>query len=170
MRLFREQGYASTGLQQILAESGAPKGSLYYYFPAGKEELGRAAIARAGELIAEMLAQAEAAHPSDPRGFVSRYARTMAGWMAESKFQSGCPVATTLLETTPQSPELTAAGNQVFDSWVEIIARVFTASGLSRRDAKREAQQLLATMQGALLLARVRGSTRPILDIPKRYA
>ena len=44
MRLFRRQGYASTGLQQIVAESGAPKGSLYHYFPAGKEALGEAAV------------------------------------------------------------------------------------------------------------------------------
>ena len=45
MRLFRRQGYASSGLQQILAESKAPRGSLYHYFPGGKEELGEAACA-----------------------------------------------------------------------------------------------------------------------------
>jgi len=55
MRLFRKQGYASTGLQQILADSGAPKGSLYHYFPGGKESLGEAAVAMAGRLIGEML-------------------------------------------------------------------------------------------------------------------
>lgn len=168
MRLFREQGYASTGLQQILAESGAPKGSLYYYFPGGKEELGRAAIEHAGTRIAEMLSEAEARHPDDPAAFVTRYCKTMAGWMKESGFQSGCPVATTLLETAPQSPEMTAAGNRVFDSWIEIMARVFAADGSPRRSARRQAEQLLASMQGALLLARVRRSVRPILDIAAR--
>ncbi len=44
MSLFRRQGYASTGLNQILQESGAPKGSLYHYFPGGKEQLGLAAV------------------------------------------------------------------------------------------------------------------------------
>lgn len=169
MRLFREQGFASTGLQQILAESGAPKGSLYYYFPGGKEELGQAAIELAGEKIASMLRRHEAKHPDDPRAFVTGYCKTMAVWMAESDFQSGCPVATTLLETAPRSPAMTETGNRVLDSWIEIIARVFHASGIPPREAKVRGQQLLASVEGALLLARVRQSVRPITDVAKLY-
>ena len=55
MRLFRRQGYASTGLNQILSESQAPKGSLYYYFPGGKEALAVAAVELAGSLLKDML-------------------------------------------------------------------------------------------------------------------
>ena len=109
MRLFRRQGYASTGLQQIVAESGAPKGSLYHYFPSGKEALGEAAIALAGGMIREMLAGLAARH-REPKAFLRAYCKVMAGWMEESGFRSGCPVATTLLETAPQSPAITAAG------------------------------------------------------------
>ena len=100
MRLFRRQGYASTGLQQIVAESGAPKGSLYHYFPNGKEALGEAAVTLAGRLVREML-EGHAAKHADPVAFLRAYCRTMAGWMKESRFRSGCPVATTLLETAP---------------------------------------------------------------------
>ena len=71
MRLFRRQGYALTGLQQIVAESGAPKGSLYHYFPAGKEALGEAAVTLAGGLVREML-EGHAAKHADPAAFLRK--------------------------------------------------------------------------------------------------
>lgn len=164
VRLFRRQGYASTGLQQILTDSGAPKGSLYHYFPAGKDAVGAAAVDMAAALIAEMLA-AHAARHRAPRAFVRAWARTMAGWMRESDFRSGCPIATTLLETAPQSAAITAAGNRAVDGWIAIVAGVLARGSTTRRDARRRAELLVAAMEGALILARVRRSTRPILDV-----
>src|SRR3954468_4070961 len=49
--LLRRQGYAATGLSEIVARSGAPRGSLYFHFPGGKEELAVAALTRAGEQL-----------------------------------------------------------------------------------------------------------------------
>lgn len=164
MRLFRRQGYASTGLQQIVAESGAPKGSLYHYFPNGKESLGESAITLAGRLILEMLSDLAARH-AEPKTFLRAYCKVMAGWMAESGFQSGCPVATTLLETAPQSPSITAAGQRAIDSWIDVIAGVLARGGMARREARSRAQLIIAAMEGALMLSRIRRSTRPILDV-----
>lgn len=164
MRLFRRQGYASSGLQQILAESGAPKGSLYHYFPGGKESLAEAAIDLAGERVRDMLAGHAARHAS-PKPFLRAYARTMADWMEESDFRSGCPIATTLLETAPDAPAITEAGLRAVDGWIEVVAEVLARGGLGTRAARRRAQLVVAAMEGALLLARVRRSTRPILDV-----
>jgi TetR/AcrR family transcriptional repressor of lmrAB and yxaGH operons len=166
MRLFRRQGYASTGLQQIVAESGAPKGSLYHYFPSGKEALGGAAIELAGGMVREMLSELAARHP-EPKAFLRAYCRVMAGWMEESGFRSGCPVATTLLETAPQSPAITATGRRAIDAWIDVVAGVLSNGGMERREARSRAQLILAAMEGALILARVRRSTRPILDVAK---
>src|SRR5262249_28418678 len=168
MRLFRQQGYASTGLQQVLSESGAPKGSLYHYFPDGKEALGQAAVELAGELIGQMLSDLAERH-RQPKAFIKAYCEVMAGWMEESEFRSGCPIATTMLETVPRSPALTKAGARVLDRWIGIVASVFAGAGASQREAKVKAQLLIATMEGALLLARIRQSTRPILDIATMY-
>jgi TetR/AcrR family transcriptional repressor of lmrAB and yxaGH operons len=168
MRLFRKQGYASTGLQQVLAESGAPKGSLYHYFPNGKESLGEAAVDMAGALVAEMLTELAAKH-AQPKAFVGAYCRVMAGWMEESHFRSGCPIATTMLETAPQSPSITAAGVRALDEWMRIIGEVFERDGTTKREAATRAQLLVATMEGALLVARIRQSTRPILDVAKLF-
>ena len=166
MRLFRRQGYASTGLQQIVVESGAPKGSLYHYFPSGKEALGEAAIVLAGGLIRELLAGLAARH-REPKAFLKAYCKVMAGWMQESGFRSGCPVATTLLETAPQSPTITAAGQRAIDAWIDVVAGVLAKGGIERREAHSRAQLIIAAMEGALILSRVRRSTRPILDVAK---
>lgn len=164
MRLFRRQGYASTGLQQIVVESGAPKGSLYHYFPSGKEALGEAAIGMAGGMIREMLSDLAARH-SEPKAFLRAYCKVMAGWMEESGFHSGCPVATTLLETAPQSPTITAAGRRAIDEWIDVVAGVLSIAGMGRREARSRAQLIIAAMEGALILSRIRRSARPILDV-----
>lgn len=166
MRLFRRQGYASTGLQQILAESGAPRGSLYHYFAGGKEALGEAAVELAGGRVREMLSDLAARHRT-PKAFLRAYCRTLAGWMEESGFRSGCPIATTLLETAPEAPAITAAGRRAIDGWIDVVAGVLARDGMAPREARSRAQAIIAAMEGALILARVRESTRPILDVAK---
>jgi len=168
MRLFRRQGYASSGLQQILAESKAPRGSLYHYFPGGKEELGEAAVTLAATLMGEMLADLASRHKT-PEAFVKAYCRTMAKWMEESDFRSGCPIATTMLETAPHAPGLTKAGVAALDHWIDIIAPVFRAKGVSAKDGRAKAQLLIAAMEGALLIARIRQSPAPINDIAASF-
>ena len=168
MRLFRQQGYASTGLQQVLAESGAPKGSLYHYFPGGKEQLGTAAVKLAAQLMGEMLSGLVARHRR-PATFVRAYCGVMSKWMEDSDFRSGCPIATTMLETAPQSPELTRVGVDALDHWIAIIAPVFEEAGASKSEARLKAQNLIAAMEGALLLARMRQSSLPIVEIAANY-
>ena len=48
--LFRKQGYNATGVKQIVTAAQAPFGSLYHFFPGGKEELGAEAIRLSGAL------------------------------------------------------------------------------------------------------------------------
>lgn len=166
MRLFRRQGYASTGLQQILAESGAPKGSLYYYFPDGKEALGEAAVVMAGEMVRDMLCDLASRHKA-PKRFVRAYCKVMAGWMEESGFGSGCPIATTILETAPESPAITEAGQKAFDGWIDVISGVLAHGDFDPKEARTRAQLIVAAMEGALILSRLRQSSRPILDVAK---
>jgi len=168
MRLFRRQGFASTGLQQILDESGAPKGSLYYYFPDGKEALGEAAVVLAGTLVQETLVDLAKRH-EEPRSFVRGYCRVMAGWMAESGFRSGSPIATTVLENAPQSPGITRASQDALDGWIDVVSDVFSRDGIPRREARMRAQLLVSSVEGALIVARVRQSKQPILDVARLF-
>jgi TetR/AcrR family transcriptional repressor of lmrAB and yxaGH operons len=168
MRLFRRQGYASTGLQQIVDESGAPKGSLYHYFPDGKESIAEAAVELAGGLLREKLEELAAKH-ADPKAFVSAWCKVMAGWMEEADFQSGSPITTVLLETAPRSRAITAAGQRAIDGWIEVVAGVLQRGGAAatRSEARKRGEMLVAAMEGALILARVRRSKAPILEVAK---
>jgi TetR/AcrR family transcriptional repressor of lmrAB and yxaGH operons len=169
MRLFRRQGFASTGLIEILAKSGAPKGSLYHHFPGGKDELAVAAVDMAGERMAETLQALAAEAGADAAAFVRGYCRVMAGWMAESDFRSGCPIATTMLEAVPRSEPIRAAGAAAFDRWIAVAAGVFAAAGFDRAAAAAHAEALIAMIEGALILARVRRSTAPIDSVADAF-
>lgn len=167
VRLFRRQGYAATGLQQILAESGAPKGSLYHYFPGGKEAIGEAAVVRAGELVAATLEALAAKHDA-PDAFLRAYFEQYADWMEESEFRSGCPIATTLLETAPLSDGISRAGLAAIEGWVAIIAGVLERTGAPPEAASRDARFVISALEGALVLARVDRSKEGICEVGER--
>jgi len=167
VRLFRRQGYAATGLQQILELSGAPKGSLYHYFPGGKEAIGEAAVVRAGELVAETLEQLAAEHVAADE-FVAAYFEQYASWMEESDFQAGCPIATTLLETAPLSESITNAGLAAIERWVGIIAGVFQRAGADAAEASACARFAVTALEGSLVLARVTRSRDVIIEAGRR--
>src|SRR5207248_1290430 len=64
--LFRRQGYMGTGLKQLVAEAGAPFGSIYHFFPGGKEELGAETIRRSGALYLQLFVAIAAEAPDAP--------------------------------------------------------------------------------------------------------
>ncbi|MEM7436753.1 MAG: TetR/AcrR family transcriptional regulator [Myxococcota bacterium] len=166
IRLFREQGYAATGLNQILAASGAPKGSLYHYFPGGKEELGATAVALAGRVVTQTLKTLADRHQTTTE-FVAAYTDLLSAWLEGSAYRSGCPIATTLLETVPESEAITKVGSQAFADWIEVVASVYERDGLSSTQAEERAEFTIAAVEGALLLSRVKGSTDPIRMLPR---
>jgi TetR/AcrR family transcriptional repressor of lmrAB and yxaGH operons len=161
--LFRRQGYAGTGLAEILAESGAPRGSLYHYFPDGKAGIAEAALREAGTRVAAVLhgVAGDSASPSD---MVQRYAVLLAAWLEKSGFRDGCPVATVVLEAVPASPRLGAAGRDAFAAWSAAVAVMLERAGVPASRAADLADFTIACFQGALILARARQSTAPILQ------
>ena len=168
-RLFRQQGFAATGLNQIIEESGAPKGSLYHYFPEGKEAIGAAAVAWAGERVVQTLAGLDSETDS-PGELVRRYADLLGGWMASSDFRDGCPIATTLLETAPRSALIRDAGALALAAWARVFSDALQARGAEPLRAARLAALAVAAIEGALLQARVAESRQPLLDAAEELA
>lgn len=160
--LFRRQGYAATGLQQILTQSGAPKGSLYHYFPGGKEQLAATAVRVAGTMVADTLTEIASEAVSFP-DFLSRYLYMLAGWLEDSDFQDGCPIATVLLESVPGSELIADTGRSIIDDWLMIITGVLARDGLE--NPEQQARGVLAAVEGGLMLARVQRSTEYLLGL-----
>jgi TetR/AcrR family transcriptional repressor of lmrAB and yxaGH operons len=168
-RLFRRQGYAATGLNEITAVSGAPKGSLYHYFPAGKAQIGAAAVGLAGRTVADTLnslcEQADSA-----AGLIALYGDKLAGWMRASNFRDGCPIATVLLEAAPDDAGIVAAGREAFDAWSGVLAERLRADGVEPERARRLADFALAAIEGALIQSRVERDDTPIRNAVEELA
>jgi TetR/AcrR family transcriptional regulator, lmrAB and yxaGH operons repressor len=169
MTLFRRQGYAATGLAEILAESGAPKGSLYHYFPDGKEAVGEAALRWAAEKMGGAMLQMAADNP-DPRDFIRAYSQAAAAGLESSAFREGCALATVTLEAVPQSPRITSASRDAFDGWNRMVARSLRHAGAAPERALVLAEFIISSFEGALILARVRQDTAPILRVAEELA
>jgi TetR/AcrR family transcriptional regulator, lmrAB and yxaGH operons repressor len=160
-RLFRQQGYHGTALHDILAAGGSPRGSLYFHFPRGKEEIGETALTLAGEAVRQAIAHA-AETSETAELFLTRIARGMAADLEKSDFTEGCPIATIALETAAQSDVLGAATRHAFQRWENEIKRGLQRFGMALEEADLVATLVLSQLEGALLLARTYRSLTPM--------
>lgn len=160
-RLFQERGYAATGLAEIIERSGSPKGSFYFHFPGGKEQLAAEALAAAGQEVAAA-ERALLERAKSPARFVRDYLGMQARILEESDYRLGCPIATVTLEMAGESEEIRQAADAAFVSWTTLFADALVKHGRRPAEARRLAEHVIATVEGALLLARARRSTTPL--------
>lgn len=160
--LFRQKGYAATGLNDIVEASGAPKGSLYHYFPAGKSSIGAAAVEEAGRRVAQTVEDLARKAPT-AGDLLKAHARLLGQWMAQSGYKDGSPITTVLLENAPADKAITAAGHAAQAMHRQILAQKLVADGFAPRRAERLAILGTAALDGALVQARVEQSAAPLI-------
>ena len=161
VKLFSQRGYHGTGLQDILEAGGAPRGSLYFHFPKGKEQIGEAAVQLGTEGVREFITDA-AQTSGNVQAFLVKVTRGMAANLERSGYREGCPVATTALETAAQSDVLGRAARTAFQTWEQEIKRALISFGMKTNKADRTATAVLSQLEGALLLARTYRSLEPM--------
>ena len=161
IKLFRQQGYHGTSLHDILAAGGSPRGSLYFHFPGGKEEIGENALTIAGEAVRQGIVRAAEASDSTEM-FLTHVARAMAADLEQSDYNEGCPIATTALETSAQSEVLGEATSAAFRKWEIEISSGLERFGMTSNEADQVATMVLSQLEGALLLARTYRSPEPL--------
>ncbi|MER5771934.1 TetR/AcrR family transcriptional regulator [Streptomyces sp. NPDC001985] len=160
--LMQRQGYDGTGIKQISQEAGATLGSVYHFFPGGKQELAVAAVHRGDEEFSDILREV-LGEGADPAEAVLALARTLADGLSASEWTEGCPVTATALGTAGRLPDIQRAAAGAFARWEEVVAERLRASGLPEETAADLATTVVSTLEGAELAAQVSRSTRPLL-------
>jgi AcrR family transcriptional regulator len=158
--LFREQGYSGTAFSDVIAHSGAPRGSIYHHFPGGKAQLAEEAVAWAAEAIAARLDETLA----QERDAASVLRAFLAPWrevLERSDFRAGCPLVAVAVETDVP-PRLAAAAADAFAGWQRLLAARLRAASIPAARAAALASLTLAAIEGAVLLCRAQRSTAPL--------
>lgn len=167
--LIEVQGYYATGLNQIISESGSPKGSLYYYFPGGKEALVTEALERAGGVIERRIRDG-LADTNDPGEAVRGFLHGLAYHVAASDYQRGGPITTVALETASTSERLRAACLAIYERWRGAFREKLVSGGITPERAERLSMLILASIEGGIILSRTRRDSQLLRDIGDELA
>ena len=160
--LFRRQGYVATGIKQIVAEARAPFGSIYHFFPGGKEELGAEVIRESGAMYLQLFVEI-AAGSTDVVDTVSNFFTEAAKDIEASGYEDACPIATVALEVASSSEPLRQATADVFESWLTAAIEYFASAGMDRARAREVAFEMLSLLEGAFIFSRAMRTPEPVL-------
>lgn len=161
-RLFRRDGYSGTGLKRIAAESAAPFGSIYHFFPGGKEELAEHAIRTSGVAYGQLVMSLLDGHP-DPLESLLRAFEAAAADLEDADFADACPIAVVALEVASSNERLRLATADVFTGWVDAATDWFSRWVPDAITARRLAQSLIMLLEGGFLLSRALRDSEPLL-------
>jgi len=157
--LIRSRGVSATSLSDVLADSGAPRGSIYHHFPDGKMQLAVDAIGWTSERV---LARLRAGNPASPSGVLERFIAMWRQVVVTSGATAGCVVAGVAIDTGPGEKDLMNVVRNTFRSWAAVLAEELEAVGVPATRAKPIALATLAGMEGALILCRAEGNVKPL--------
>jgi TetR/AcrR family transcriptional repressor of lmrAB and yxaGH operons len=153
--LFRRQGYAATGLNQILDEAGVKAGSLYHHFPQGKQELAAAVVDTAGAGIEQLLRRFLATDRS-VADIVDRWIDLLVAGLA-GDHRDGCPIEPIATESVNASRLVRAASARAFKSWCLAVEERLRSEGCSAAEAQQVGIAVISLIEGALILSRISG-------------
>jgi TetR/AcrR family transcriptional repressor of lmrAB and yxaGH operons len=161
LELFGRRGYHATAFSDVVEASGAPRGSIYFHFPGGKEELARAvALAAEEEIIG--LCDAAAAVADSPGAYVQALATVVGDRLETSGYERGCAVATMVLELAPHVEAVQEVFRDCFARWRDVMAGHLAGWGMKPEQAHDAAVMIMSTLEGALLISRAMRSTDPL--------
>lgn len=168
-RLLQRQGYVGTGIKQIAKEAEATLGSVYHFFPGGKEAVAVAAITHSGEEFAEML-RAALTTADAPGAAIEACAAELAVGLRESGWVDGCPVTAAALETLGTDSEIQRVCAAALGSWERLVEEKLLGSGFAAREARELATTVISALEGAEVTAQVNRSEEPLRAAGRQLA
>ncbi|MGQ0533167.1 MAG: TetR/AcrR family transcriptional regulator [Caulobacteraceae bacterium] len=160
VELFRARGYEGVGVAELLAKANAPRGSLYFHFPGGKEQIGAEVVERVGAVVARRFRELNDSGV-DMRTFIERVFKTTARESKERDYHASCPMAAIATGFGAGNPKLAAAVRDAFVSWEREIAAAAETRGMNAANAALFASAFLAAMEGAFIISKAQRSSAP---------
>ena len=162
------RGFHGTSLNEILEQSGAPRGSLYYHFPGGKEELVLEATRQGVAIVTQVLKQVLTDSP-DPADGVRAFIQAAAHELRDSGYIFGCPVAPIILDS-PESSALAEVCQKALEEWQQVLVEGLDSAGIERGRAESLATVIVCGLEGGLILARARRDIAPLDAVAEELA
>jgi TetR/AcrR family transcriptional repressor of lmrAB and yxaGH operons len=159
--LLEKQGYPATGLNEIVKTSGAPKGSLYHYFPDGKEQIVSEAVLYAGQILVQRM-RAELAKYENPIQALYEYLQRLASKVEEKHFTAGNPLTIVAVEAAGSSERISSACQEVYAQIENVLQDKMISCGMTETKAFEQARLTLASLEGCIILSRVYRSADPL--------
>ncbi len=151
--LMEQQGYHATGLNEIIAKSGAPKGSLYYYFPEGKEQIASEVVLQAGQMVAARILEKTQDQPDSGKA-IHDFLYLVAKRMEETNFYTGSTLTMVAMESATQSERINQACQTAYGLMITACQTSLLKSGMEDAQAKGLAEMIIATVEGGIVLSR----------------
>ena len=166
--LIRERGIHGTGLREVVAHSGGPRGSLGRFFPGGKTQLVTEAIDAALVNLVNGLDRPL----SDAETFPEAISVIVTPWrrlLVDHDFALGCPLAATICDAAGNDSLRTHVRERLA-RWRGPVADAYTRFGAPQAEAEAHATVLLAALEGALILARAQRDIAPLDTVERFFA
>ena len=167
--LLENQGFHATGLNEIVSESGAPKGSLYYYFPNGKEEIISEAVILSGQRTAERI-RAHLASIEDPAQAIRTFVETIAHHVEASGFRSGGPLTIVASKSATTSETINQTCQEAYTLIKEAFMEKLAVSCFGAEKTSRLAWMIVAAIEGSIILSRTYHTGGPLREVAAQLA
>jgi TetR/AcrR family transcriptional repressor of lmrAB and yxaGH operons len=154
-----QRGMNATSFSDVLADSGAPRGSIYHHFPEGKRQLTECAMRLTSD---QVLAYLRASEARSAHGVLRHFMALFRQVVVSSGGAAGCAIAGATIDITQDEDELLVVAREAFQAWVSLLAAQLESTGVIKSKAHGVAVMAVASVEGGLILCRAEGTDEPL--------